>query len=181
MSRNLLMLCSLTLLVVFCTGREANQQNALEQIRTDEHYLQSRISEGAEGQDLMERSKKLVDRYVTFQENYPQHKKSADFLFQAGMLSAEMHGEFEDGIRLLKNVQKDYEDQLIAEQALFMAGFLYDYEIGDHDAAQEVYTRFLEIYPDSDMAEGVQQAYEYSGKVADPDAPQIPVTPEDVH
>ena len=176
-----MMLSFLSFSVFFCTGEEAKQQNALEQIRTDEHYLQSRISEGAEGQQLIERSKKLVDRYISFQENFPDHDKSADFLFQAGMLSAEMHGDFEDGIHLLKTVQNDYEDQLVAEQALFMAGFLYDYEIGDHESAQKIYTRFLEIYPDSEMAEGVQQAYEYSGSVADPDIPQMPATPEEIH
>lgn len=167
MRANILLLQVISFLLVFCQSEQSERQDALEQIRTDETFIQNQMAEGAGTEEMSDRSRQLAERYAGFQERFPDHDKSPDFLFQGAMLYAEMLGEFNKSIELLLRLQQDYQEHEIAERALFLAGFMYDYELDEPEKADELYTRFLQMYPESELAEGVHQAREYSG--SDPD------------
>lgn len=163
MRLNVLLLFFLVFGLVFCTSQERKQEAALEQIRTDEHYIDIQLEQGIPPEELTDRSARLIDHYLEFQEKFPDHFESPEFMFKAGKMQAEIYGDFESSIRTLKGVQQEYEDKEIAERALFMAGFMYGYELDDPESAREVYAQFLQTYPDSELAEGVKGAHEYTG------------------
>lgn len=172
MSRNHLILAVIATLLVHCTTEEGRQASAYEKVKTNEHYLQMQIADGKQPHELEEDARELIDRYVAFQEEYPEHHDAAEFLFQAGVVSAEILGDPAEGIRHLRKVRQDYENHRIAQRSLFLAGFLYDYELEETDRAQEVYDEFLELYPDSELTEAVLQARYHLGSDATPDLPQ---------
>ncbi len=163
MSRIFLIIIPLATLMVFCTTEEGRQASAYEEVKTKEHHLQMQIADGKSPYELTDDAQKLISSYISFYEEYPEHHESPEFLFQAGMINAELLGDSNEGIRLLKKVQRDYKEHDIAQRSLFLAGFMYDYELEKSDKAREVYTRFLELYPHSELADAVRQARDFAG------------------
>lgn len=163
MSRIYLILLLLAVLTVYCTTEEGRRASAYENVKTNEHQLQMQIADGKSPYELTDDAHRLINSYISFYEEYPEHHESPEFLFQAGMVNAELLGDSHEGIRLLKKVQQDYKEHDIAQRSLFLAGFIYDYELEKADKAREVYTKFLEVYPHSELADAVRHAREFAG------------------
>lgn len=58
-------------------------------------------------------------------------------------------GEFDESIDLLKKVMDQYPDDVLADDAFFLQGEIYERQIKDKDKAMEIYREFLTKYPGS--------------------------------
>ena len=61
-------------------------------------------------------------------------------------------GEFEKSILLLQKILDDYADDVLADDAYFLQGEIYERQIGDKQKAMEIYRDFLTKYPGSVFA-----------------------------
>lgn len=58
-------------------------------------------------------------------------------------------GEFDKSIALLQQILDGYGDDVLADDAFFMQGDIYERQIGDRDKAMEIYREFLTRFPGS--------------------------------
>ena len=58
-------------------------------------------------------------------------------------------GEFPEAIQLLERVLQEYPDDVLADDAFFLQGEIYERQIEDRDKAMEIYRAFLTKYPGS--------------------------------
>jgi outer membrane protein assembly factor BamD (BamD/ComL family) len=68
-------------------------------------------------------------------------------------------GEFEKSIGLLEQIVKDYGDDILADDAFFLRGEIYDRQLGEKDKAMEIYREFLNKYPGSVYAAEARKRY----------------------
>ena len=58
-------------------------------------------------------------------------------------------GEFEKSIDLLKKIIQDFGDDILADDAYFLQGEIYERQLGQKEKAMEIYREFLNKYPGS--------------------------------
>lgn len=61
-------------------------------------------------------------------------------------------GEFEQAIALLQRILDEYPDDVLADDAFFLQGEIYERQIGDRNKAMEIYREFLTKFPGSVFA-----------------------------
>ncbi len=61
-------------------------------------------------------------------------------------------GEFENAIALLKKIQIDHSDDILADDAMFLEAEIYERQINDRNKAMELYREFLNKFPGSVFA-----------------------------
>jgi tetratricopeptide (TPR) repeat protein len=83
-------------------------------------------------------------------------------------------GEFEKSIGLLEQIVKDYGDDILADDAFFLRGEIYDRQLGEKDKAMEIYREFLNKYPGSVYAAEARKRYRLlRGDFNGQDQPQL--------
>lgn len=61
-------------------------------------------------------------------------------------------GEFEKSIKLLQQIRDEYPDDILADDAYFLQGEIYERHLKNREMAMEVYRNFLDKYPGSVFA-----------------------------
>lgn len=61
-------------------------------------------------------------------------------------------GEFEKSIKLLQQIRDEYPDDILADDAYFLQGEIYERHLKNREIAMEVYRNFLDKYPGSVFA-----------------------------
>jgi outer membrane protein assembly factor BamD (BamD/ComL family) len=68
-------------------------------------------------------------------------------------------GEFEKSIALLEKVIQDYGDDILADDAFFLQGEIYERQLVQKDKAMEIYREFLNKYPGSVYSAEARKRY----------------------
>jgi TolA-binding protein len=97
---------------------------------------------------------------------------STETSYMVGLAYADILEDFSTGIAILKNVAERFPESSRAPAALFMAGFIAANSEKNYDEAKQLYTRFLKVYPDHEMAASVQWELKNLGKDIN-DLPEI--------
>ncbi len=61
-------------------------------------------------------------------------------------------GEFEQSLLLLNKIVTDYPEDVLADDAFFLQGEIYDRQLGNKEKAMEIYREFLNKFPGSVFA-----------------------------
>jgi outer membrane assembly lipoprotein YfiO len=104
-------------------------------------------------------------------EKYPNGEYTGSAILEIGKL---YHGKvvqnvtetesMKKAVEYYKQVFEKYPEHKDAKQALFMAGFILANDIKDYDQAREIYNKFIEKYPDSELAFSAKSELENLGK-----------------
>jgi len=105
---------------------------------------------------------------------YPNSEYYKDALIQTGELS---QGNVNQNITFKESQKKaidsyrlfysKYPDDPKAAQVLFMVGFIQANKLDELDSARVTYTKFLELYPDTEMAASAKSELENLGLTPD--------------
>lgn len=68
-------------------------------------------------------------------------------------------GEFDESIKLLQQIMNEYPDDILADDAYFQQGEIYERQLHDKDKAMEIYREFLNKYPGSVYAAEARKRY----------------------
>jgi len=101
--------------------------------------------------------------YIDFANKYPDDDLSPEFLFKAGQ-RCNATAQHEEAIKLFQEVMDKYPKHKIAEEALFLQGYVYENSLNDMNRAKTIYTKFLQQYPNSQLAEDARYSIENLGK-----------------
>ena len=58
-------------------------------------------------------------------------------------------GQFTESIDLLQKIVNEYADDILADDAYFLQGEIYELQLKNKDKAMEIYREFLNKYPGS--------------------------------
>lgn len=104
-----------------------------------------------------ESAKKLIDAYMLFAEQNPEHEQAADMIFKALDISVNLNYDNPlISVGIADKLVQNYPDFEMSPMALYIKGFVYETQLNDIDGAEKAYNEFLAKYPDSPMAEEVR-------------------------
>lgn len=84
------------------------------------------------------------------------------------------NGEFETSLGMLQKILTDYPDDILADDAFFLQGEIYERQIGNTDKAMEIYREFLNKFPGSVYAAEARKRFRVlRGDFADAEQPQL--------
>lgn len=110
-----------------------------------------------------EQIEKVKAAYIDFANKYPDDELAPEFLFKAGQ-RCNASANHEQAIGLFQQVMDKYPTHKIAEDAMFLQGYVYETGIRDMSRAKTVYVKFIEMYPTSELAEDAKYSIENLGK-----------------
>ncbi|MBU0473467.1 MAG: tetratricopeptide repeat protein [Bacteroidetes bacterium] len=137
--------------------------------KSDKDYLETAKTELA--------AKEYAAALINFQKIVDEFPESEHYKFALlqtgelnhGLVNKEISKEvaFEKAIKAYTEYQKKYTDDPKAPQALFLVGFIQANELGNIEAAKVAYTKFLKLYPESEMAESAHSEIDNLGLAPD--------------
>ena len=101
--------------------------------------------------------------YIDFATKYPDDELSPEFLFKAGQ-RCNVTAEHDKAIALFQDVIDKYPTHKIAEEALFLQGYVYENSMQDFSKAKEIYLKFIAQYPTSELAQDAKFSIKNLGK-----------------
>ena len=110
-----------------------------------------------------EQIEKVKAAYIDFAAKYPDDELAPEFLFKAGQ-RCNATADHEQALGLFQQVIDKYPKHKIAEEALFLQGYIYENSIQDMTKAKQVYEKFIALYPNSELAEDAKFSIENLGK-----------------
>ena len=105
----------------------------------------------------------FIEKCKSYVQQFPEDSLSANLLFQAADVSRGL-GNFGPSIQMWGQVWRKYEQYEKAPDALFLQGFVYDSDLKDAVNAKRYYQKFLERYPEHELAAQVQQLLSVIGQ-----------------
>jgi len=102
---------------------------------------------------LIFQNKKLeaYDSLESLKAEFPDHPLLDEILYKQAELKMEM-GDFLTSINMLQNIVDNFGSDILADDALFLIGDIYEVQLNEKEKAMEVYQNFLRTYPGSNKA-----------------------------
>lgn len=110
-----------------------------------------------------EQIEKVKTAYIDFATQYPDDELAPEFLFKAGQ-RCNVTAEHLKAIELFQQVIDKYPKHKIAEEALFLQAYVYENSMQDFAKAKTTYTKFIELYPSSELSEDANLSIQNLGK-----------------
>ncbi|MCA9741602.1 MAG: tetratricopeptide repeat protein [Deferribacteres bacterium] len=128
--------------------------------RTEEELLQEI--------DKLKSEEKLVDATKTmeaFIEKFPESPKRASMMKELAILYVGSAKDYRKAIEIYQAIQNDYAaDSSLVAQCQFMTGYIYANDLHEYDNARREYEKFLEAFPNNELADDVAWELENLGK-----------------
>ena len=153
---NVLIILSVILFIVGCSNNDKDYFESAQKLMDAKQYSEALV-----------KFQKIVDEFPK-----SEHYKIA--LLKVGELNqGHVDKSLTDKESLLKAVKaytkfhKNFHSDPKAPQTLFMIGFIQANELKNIEAAKAAYSKFLTLYPDSEMAESAKAEIENLGLTPD--------------
>ncbi|MEI6122735.1 MAG: tetratricopeptide repeat protein [Bacteroidota bacterium] len=108
----------------------------------------------------------VIDLYKQYVSNYPKDSLSPIYLYSGANLLMN-NGQYEEAIKFIDQITKDYTNFKKLPEAYFLKAFIYDNYIKNIMKARDAYTEFLQKYPKHDLAGDAQISIGNLGKTPD--------------
>lgn len=109
-------------------------------------------------------AEQLILKISEYLESRPEEKLASEWAFRRAELHFTELQETRKAVGLLEAVQRNYPDTESGPKALFLAAYLHLNELDNPEVAQNLYTKFIEIYPDHAFAKDAKLELQYIGK-----------------
>ena len=110
-----------------------------------------------------EKTAQLVDTYVAFADTYPQDKKAAEYLFNAGNVTMNLLDP-KKAIAIFNRIMQSYPDFEKIPHCLFLKAFIYENQLNQLGQAEMLYREFLQKYPGHEFADDAELSLKNLGK-----------------
>lgn len=139
--------------VLILSGCSTSEEKALSEIKTKEEALYSEDSRNFKFDP--DKAREVMTAYEDFAQKYPQSKEAPEML----MKSADLHRslkEYDAALSVYQKIGTDFPAFDKQAQVLFLQGFVYENELYRVEKAKEIYEKFLQLYPEHDLADDVK-------------------------
>ncbi|MBE0662874.1 MAG: hypothetical protein IH597_10445 [Bacteroidales bacterium] len=138
------------------------EQKQLKRIKTLEDELFTNMT----GMIDRVKASELVDAYEKYADANPDDTKSGEYLFRAADICMNT-GYPEKAIEIYTRVFNDYTTYEKHPESLFLIAFIYENQLMNLKQAELSYRRFLELYPDHELANDAEILIQHLGKSPD--------------
>ncbi|MCQ2306266.1 MAG: hypothetical protein MJ000_01710 [Bacteroidales bacterium] len=107
-------------------------------------------------------AEQLVDVYCDFATQNPENQQSAEYLFKAVDVSM----NFDNPVKtfdIIDRLVQEYPDYEKTPMAVFVKGFIYETRYNNIEQAKAAYEKYLELYPEGEMAADCRASIENLG------------------
>ena len=164
----------LSVLVSSC-GLKPNKDRLQYEIEELETQVSTLYRDTGKSEATISQSVILRDAYLNYADSWSTDSLTAEYLFQAAMIDADIQNDVSNGIKYLERIVDDFPDHPIRSKTLFLIGFTYAEQLHDFTKAQAAYQQYLDEYPDGEMAGSVRIEIETLGHT-----PIVPLNPDSV-
>lgn len=109
-----------------------------------------------EANNSLATSDTLINSYIGFVNQFPQHPFAVKFLFKAAEANVKAKRNAE-GAKLYEQLANQYKDSSLAPEALIRAGFNYQL-LNENDNQKRVFRQFLSQYPKHDRVNDIKMS-----------------------
>lgn len=106
---------------------------------------------------------KTVNVYANLVKDYPNTKLAADYLFKAGEISSSLNNS-QEAIAFFKNAYDNYPDFKKSAYCLFLQAFIYENQLHQLGAAEQLYREVIKKFPNEKIAQDAQACIDNLGK-----------------
>jgi tetratricopeptide (TPR) repeat protein len=92
------------------------------------------------------------------EKEFPHHSLTDDVYWLRANLKMK-EGKFEEAISFLQKILTEYGEDVLADDALFIEGDIYEFQLRDKDKAMEIYRSILDKFPGSVYAAEARKRY----------------------
>lgn len=100
----------------------------------------------------------LINSYLTFAKQFPNHPYAIKYLFKAAEANVKAKRN-KEGAQLYESLSNQYKDSALAAEALIRAGFNYQV-LNEVDNQKRVFQQFLQQYPHHDRVTDIKMSLE---------------------
>jgi len=147
----------LSTVLISCNQNKSN----LETIKALEAELFS--EEAIFNEDGKNKAFQLVEAYLNYADENPEDSITPEYLFKAGDIDMNL-GNAPSAISTFNRIIYDYPEYKKAPECLFLVAYIYENYLSDYGKATELYTLFVEKYPDNDFADDAEMSIQNMGK-----------------
>ncbi len=146
--------------MVSCSNQEQDMLN-------DIAALENKIAQ-FDGDDLPDKDlvMDLVEAYDNFAQAFPEHAQTPDFLFEAGRYCMS-YNEPHKAVAFFERIVNNYPDYEKHPDSYFLKAFVYDSKLNNIPQARLNYEKFIEMYPDHEMANEASLLIDLLGRSLD--------------
>ena len=134
-----------------------------ESLKDDIDELETNLFENPDQSMDQDSARMLIDKYVQYSEKNPEDSLALDYLFKAARVEVAL-GNYQDGVDLLNQIEKDYQDSDELAKILLQKGIIYEDNLENTEKAAETYRELIEKYPDNEYAGDAQHLLDNLGK-----------------
>lgn len=106
---------------------------------------------------------KTVNVYANMVKDYPNTKLAADYLFKAGEISSSLSNS-QEAIAFFKNAYDNYPDFKKSAYCLFLQAFIYENQLHQLGAAEQLYREVIKKFPNDKIAQDAKACIDNLGK-----------------
>jgi len=131
-------------------ANDAMQLSLLIQINSDMDTVMTALKKYAAVEMLLFRNRKLqaLDSLNLLLEAYPSHNIADEVLLTMAEIQIEL-GQFNQALTSLANILDNFGQDILADDALFLQGKIYEDHLLDTNTAMQIYQDFLKEHPGS--------------------------------
>jgi|LZCG01.1.fsa_nt_gb outer membrane protein assembly factor BamD (BamD/ComL family) len=153
--KNFLILIAATIIFQACENADSLQKKITQQ--------EQQLAETSGQSVNLTLMNQLLDNYLKFSTDYPEHPKTPMYLYRATDLLMNTNRPDEAVVQLDK-VMDNYPDFEKTPECLFLKGFILENQLGDLASARKSYQKFLKEYPEHAFADDVEMSLKFLGK-----------------
>lgn len=104
----------------------------------------------------------MIDKYISYADNYPDDKLSPEYLFKAADIAMRFH-RYEDAISCLDKILTKYKDYCEYPTCIFLKAYIYENYLNDFVKAEECYKKYIAQYPNHKFVKDAEAGLEFLG------------------
>ena len=147
--------------IALLAGCASSEDKAMEEIKAKEASLYTSDTKNFKFDEKQARETILV--YENFAQKFPQSKQAPEMLLKSADLYRSLK-DYDAALNVYQKIAAEFPDFDKQAQVLFLQGFVYENELYRMEKAKGLYEKFLQLYPDHDLADDVQFSLQNLGK-----------------
>ncbi|PCJ82281.1 MAG: hypothetical protein COA49_01935 [Bacteroidetes bacterium] len=142
-------------------GSVSENENSCASLKTKVTELESQV--GKTDDFDLQLASKLMRAYANFSNACQGDSLVPEYLMRRADLLRGT-GQIHESIRLFESIHDGYPTYENKELCAFLAAYLFETELSDFEMAEKLYTKIIELYPDSREAELSKMSLKYLGE-----------------
>lgn len=149
--------------IVSCSSSVNENKGSLKDDQAKIEHLEDSLYNDTVSRMDKEKALELTNLYREFAKKYPKNEKSPSYLYRAAEVIVAIGNPME-GVNIYDNLIANYPKYDKIANCYFMKAFVLDNNLFMYKEAKVAYEKFMEKYPNHDLADDAAMSIKFMGK-----------------